>query len=81
MSICPICEGTGWKPAPDLFGSTETPAKPLRVTRCECWRERRRLLLNKLHRRGRPPKPPPTPSEELFPRSFGSSSNTARRKL
>ena len=30
-SICPICNGTGWKPLQD--GDTE------RVARCECWRE------------------------------------------
>jgi DNA replication protein DnaC len=30
-SVCPLCNGTGWKPVQD--GAVE------RVTRCDCWRE------------------------------------------
>ena len=31
---CPLCDGTGWKPAPDADDQG-----PRRVVRCDCWRE------------------------------------------
>jgi DNA replication protein DnaC len=36
---CPLCDDTGWKPAPEAGASTDDTRRPRRVVRCDCWRE------------------------------------------
>lgn len=36
---CPLCDDTGWKPAPARKGESAEAGAPRRVVRCDCWRD------------------------------------------